>query len=125
MRASEIEKGIFFVGLGILFLTGWWWPGIMLVIAAAILGRTVANGQPWQSATGALWLIGIAVIFGIPGFIGGISGAFWDLFPLILVGLGLFMLFGRGCWPRSKGQQDDDKRKHKPKNDEDGDIHHV
>jgi hypothetical protein len=31
-RASSISGGIFLIGLGVLFLTGWWWPGILVVI---------------------------------------------------------------------------------------------
>ncbi len=113
-KASQIGTGVFFVGLGFLFFTGWWWPGIMFVIAASIIARTVTYGQPWQSATGAFWLIGIGVVFGVPGLIGDIASSFWQMFPLILIGIGLFMLFGGRCRPNISGKR---------KNDDD--IHHV
>ena len=109
-KASQVGTGVFFIGLGLLFFTGWWWPGIMFVIAASILARTMTAGERWSSATGALWLIGIGVVFGIPGLIGDI----WQLFPLILIGIGLFMLFGGKYRPDVSGKR---------KNDDD--IHHV
>lgn len=119
-NASQISGGVFLVGLGMLFLTGWWWPGIMFVIAASIIAGTMAEGKPLSQATGAFWLIGIGVFFGIPGLIGDIAGGFWNLFPLILIGLGLFMFFGGRYRPRVNGYDD------KPKNDDnDDDTYHV
>ena len=111
-KASQVGTGVFFVGLGLLFFTGWWWPGIMFVIAASMIVGTMAAGESWTSATGALWLIGIGVVFGIPGLIGDIAGAFWQIFPLILIGMGLFMLFGGKYRPSVSGKRknDDDIR---------------
>lgn len=120
-NASQISGGVFLVGLGMLFLTGWWWPGIMFVIGASMLARTMAEGEPLSSATGAFWTIGIGVVFGLPGLIGGIAGTFWNIFPLILVGLGLFMLFGGRYRPRVDNYSDNMKRK----NEDDDDIYNV
>ena len=111
-KASQAGTGVFFVGLGLLFFTGWWWPGIMFVIAASILAQTTAKGERWSSATGALWLIAIGVIFGIPGLITDIAGAFWLIFPLILVGMGLFMLFGGKYRPSVSGKRKNDDSHH-------------
>lgn len=112
-KATQVATGIFFVGLGLLFLTGWWWPGIMFVMAACILARAVAVGERLQDARGAWWLIGIGVIFGMPGLISDIAGTFWQFFPVILVGMGLFMIFGgkyRPCVGKGKRKNDDDQR---------------
>lgn len=107
-KASQAGTGVFFVGLGLLFFTGWWWPGIMFVIAASILAQTVAKGERWSTATGALWLIAIGVVFGVPGLIGDVAGAFRQLFPLILIGMGLFMLFGGKYRPKVNGKRKND-----------------
>lgn len=107
-KATQAGAGVFFVGLGLLFLTGWWWPGIMFVIAASVLARTVSAGEPWQSATGALWLVGIGVVFGIPGMIGDLAGAFWSVFPALLIGIGLFMVFGGKYRPKVSGKRKND-----------------
>ena len=107
-KASHISTGVFFVGLGILFFTGWWWPGIMFVIAAMILARAMVEGQPLRQATGAWWLIGIGVVFGVPGLIGDLASSFWELFPLILIAMGLFMVFGGKYRPNVSGKRKND-----------------
>ena len=108
-KGSHISTGVFFIGLGLLFLTGWWWPGIMFVLAAAILAPSLAAGESLRDATAAWWLIGIGVVFGMPGLIGDIASTFWDIFPLILVAIGLFMLFGGDRRPKiGKRKKGDD-----------------
>ncbi len=124
-QSWKIGNGIFFVGLGLLFLTGWWWPGIMLVFAASVLGRALAAGKSWQEARGALLLAVIALLFSLPGLMGSLSGAFWRWLPLIFVGIGLYMLFGGHCRSLFGHGDNDEKRKNKRKNDNGGDIHQV
>lgn len=124
-QSWKIGNGIFFVGLGLLFLTGWWWPGIALVFAASVLGRVLAAGKSLQEARGALLLAVIALLFSLPGLMGSLSGAFWRWLPLIFVGLGLYMLFGGHCRSLFGHGDDDEKRKNKRKNDNGGDIHQV
>ena len=118
-NAAQVGGGVFLVGLGMLFLTGWWWPGVMFVCAASILARTMAEGKPLRRATPAFWLIGIGIVFGAPWLVGAIASGFWKFFPLILIGLGLFMLFG-GRFRPHVGDYDD-----KPKNDDEDDVYHV
>ena len=45
MHSSSIAGGVFLVGLGMLVLTGWWWPGIMLVIGLASAAELARRGQ--------------------------------------------------------------------------------
>ncbi len=111
-KASQVGAGVFLLGLGLLFFSGWWWPGIMFVIAASILAQTMAAGKGWASAKGALWLIGIGLIFGLPDLIGDIASAFWQLLPLILIGSGLYMLFGGKCRPAAGGKRKNDDKIH-------------
>jgi len=44
-RASSISGGIFLIGLGVLLFTGWWWPGIMLVIGLSGGAELIFRGQ--------------------------------------------------------------------------------
>jgi hypothetical protein len=44
-RASGISGGIFLIGLGVLIVTGWWWPGIMLVIGLSGGAELIFRGK--------------------------------------------------------------------------------
>ena len=118
-RADQISGGVFMIGLALLFITHFWWPGIMFVIGATIIARTMAEGKDWTQATPAFWVIGIGVVFGVPGLFGGINwGSIW---PIALIAIGLFMLFGGNMRPKIS-RYDDDDAYDKRKNDEDDDI---
>ena len=43
-RANEISGAIWLIGLGILFVTGYWWPGILIVIGAGSIAQGLAEG---------------------------------------------------------------------------------
>ena len=87
-RVDQLAGGVFFVGLGVLFLTGYWWPGILFVIAATSLARGMAEGRAWYSVQGALWMIGIGLVF-----------AWGFSLPLLLILIGLSMLLGYAFRP--------------------------
>ena len=87
--ASAIWLGIFLVGLGVLLYTGWWWPGIMVILGLAGCAALVFRGQITK-AIGTLALFwGIALVFiivqemEVPWAIVG---------PLVLIGLGVIVL---------------------------------
>ncbi len=44
-RASSISGGIFLIGLGVLFMTDWFWPGILLVIGLSGGAEQIFRGQ--------------------------------------------------------------------------------
>lgn len=62
-RTDQASGAIFLIGLGLLFVTGWWWPGMLFVIAASSMARVMSEGQNWTSATGALWMAGMGLFF--------------------------------------------------------------
>ncbi|MDX2161611.1 MAG: hypothetical protein SF162_09825 [bacterium] len=90
-RPEQTFGGILLIGLAILYLTGYWFPGILFVIGAAVLGRTYAEGHTWQHADArpALILIGVGLVFSLNvlRFIGG------SWLPVLLVGIGAYLLF--------------------------------
>ncbi len=106
-RVDQIAGGVFLIGLAILFMTGYWWPGIMFVLGASSLARGMAEGQEWYSVQGALWLIGIGLVFAV-----GFS------LPLLLIIIGLSMLLGLTFKP-PMFQDGKRKRKHDEFDDED------
>jgi hypothetical protein len=77
-----ISGGVFLIGLAVLALTGWWWPGILVLLGITALASSVASGRPWAGVQGALWLFGIALIAALHLWWPGI---------LILVGLSAIM----------------------------------
>lgn len=57
-----VSGGVFLIGLAVLAITGWWWPGILVLIGITALGGSAASGQRWAGVQGALWLFGLAFI---------------------------------------------------------------
>jgi hypothetical protein len=43
--ASAIWLGILLIGLGVLIFTGWWWPGIMVILGLAGFAALIFRGQ--------------------------------------------------------------------------------
>lgn len=101
---GALSGGVFLIGLGLLFLTGWWWPGIMLVIAASTAAKAWGEGNPDRRrehlrAAGFIALIGIAFS--------------WNLWPVFLIGAGLLML-----WDNSRRKRGDERPWHEALRDD-------
>jgi hypothetical protein len=88
-RGNQVSGAVFLIGLGLLFLTNFWWPGILFVLGAAAIAQGLSEGRGWYALQGGIWLIGIGLVFSI-----GFS------LPLLLILIGLSMLFGRLLRPR-------------------------
>ncbi|HNP70899.1 MAG TPA: hypothetical protein PKK15_07320 [Kouleothrix sp.] len=86
---GSIAGGVFLVGLGMLALTGWWWPGIMLVIGAASAAELARRGQV---AAAAATFVGFAAIpVGIALF-AAINVPWLPVGAFVLIALGLISL---------------------------------
>jgi hydrogenase/urease accessory protein HupE len=59
-RANAVTGGIWLIGLGVLFATKLWWPGILFLAGATAIIQGTAHGARWPSIHGGLWLILIA-----------------------------------------------------------------
>jgi hypothetical protein len=77
-QAHTITGGIWLIGLGVMFATGYWWPGILIVAGITAMVEGWALGQGWYGLQGGIWLIVFAV---------------WAMFhfniALLFVGLGI------------------------------------
>lgn len=60
-RAGQITGGVWMIGLGILFFTGMWWPGIMFLFGASAIVGGLVEGRGWYAFQGGLWSIAIGV----------------------------------------------------------------
>jgi hypothetical protein len=50
--ASGVQSAVWMIGLGILFLTGDWWPGIMILIGVSMVMGALARGWAALDAAG-------------------------------------------------------------------------
>jgi hypothetical protein len=82
-----IMGGLWLIGIAVLAITGWWWPGIMVLVGiSALLGGLQSGGsweQRWGGIQGAIWAFGIAVL--------AVTGWWW---PGIMVLVGLSAISG-------------------------------
>lgn len=102
-RSDQIFGGVMLIGIAILFLTNWFWPGILYVVGAAIIIRSVAEGKSWMDNKGALVVLAIAIIFTFERLVDVFSG---NLLPFLLIALGLYMLFGQNRRSAGRSKRD-------------------
>jgi hypothetical protein len=87
--AGGISGGIFLISLGVLLVTGWWWPGIMVAIGLASGASLIFRGKIWQGIGSLVFFCGIAVAVEVvraTDISGVVIGAF------ILIGIGVIIL---------------------------------
>jgi len=82
---NPITAGLLLIGIGALWLTGWWWPGIMVVLGIAIGSGLVFRGRYLAGAVLA------AIFFAIPLLVE--ADIPWGIFgPMVLLGIGAVVL---------------------------------
>jgi hypothetical protein len=96
-KKSPIFAGIMLIGLGILVFTGWWWPGIMLVIGTALGVDKFLQGQVKEAI--GLFLLFLAIPTAVFIFSNNIIP--WTVFaPILLIGIG-GLIIGRSLLNRA------------------------
>lgn len=92
-RADQVGAAVFIIGLGIIALLNYWWPGIMFVIGAGLLANEFIIGEGKLNWTNNR-VIGacVVILIGLTGVVNFNLNVLW---PLILIGLGVAILFGR------------------------------
>jgi hypothetical protein len=85
-RTPSISGGVFLIGLGILVYTGWWWPGILLVIGLASSAELILRGKYVAALTTFSFFAAIPLVVSadIPWHIMG---------PFILIAMGASAIF--------------------------------
>ncbi len=102
----NMTGGVFLIGLAMLFITGYWFPGILFVIGATALADSMVGSRQEEARSGGIFMIGLGIIFAI---------GFRVELLFLMIGLGLIF-----C-PAAKNRfsmWDSDKPKRKSKNDE-------
>ena len=88
-QASAISGGIFLISLGVLLVTGWWWPGIMVAIGLASGAELIFRGKVWSGIGSLLFFCGIAVVVELAR----VSDVSWTVVgAMILIGIGVIIL---------------------------------
>jgi predicted membrane protein len=105
--SGRLTPAIVLIGIGILFLLGnlhlipsidWfdYWPVILIVIGALKLADAGRGGN----LTGGAILLGIGAAF-MASNLGYLPFPVWDLWPLLLIWIGVVLLFQRAPWHES------------------------
>lgn len=87
--SAALSSGIFLIGLGVLMATGWWWPGIMVVIGLSSGAALIFRGKTWQGISTLAFFCGIAIVVEIvrrTDMNGVVIAAF------VLIGIGVITL---------------------------------
>ena len=82
---SGVAGGLILIGIGILLITGWWWPGIMVVIGVALAADRWLSGRTREG------IVLLAIFLAIPvalSVMGSIDIPWIWLLALVLIGLG-------------------------------------
>jgi hypothetical protein len=83
-RLEGASVGIILIGVGLIFLLNIdFFPAILVVVGLASLPGSLANEGLWAGIQGAVWLIGLAILFATD-----------KLWPGILILIGLSMIGG-------------------------------
>lgn len=107
INRSQASGGVFLIGLAVLFITGFWWPGVLFVIGLTSIAHAVyEEDKHWTQATGGLWMIGIGLLFWLPGLLN------LNFIALLLIALGLFLIFGDEARSRGWFKWDDCQFEH-------------
>ena len=81
-NAAAISGGVFLIGLGVLFLIDWLFPGILMLLGLVGLVHEWMKGEPSKGLTAFLVLGGLAVLFSL-------SFSWSIVLPVTLICLGL------------------------------------
>jgi hypothetical protein len=85
-RANAVSTAVFLIGIGVLFYTHFWWPGVLFLLGVEAAIQGFVRGRGWYALNGAFWFFAIGLLFvfhvGLP-----------ELFVLLGVGVLLNAFF--------------------------------
>jgi hypothetical protein len=87
---NHVTGAVFLIGLGIIALLNFWWPGIMFVTGIALLAGEFVETRTLNFSSGRVIGAAVIIVIGLLGLIDfNINwGAIWPII-LILLGVGL------------------------------------
>lgn len=88
-KASAISGAIFLISLGVLLITGWWWPGILIAIGLAGCAELVFRGQIARGIGTLAFFCAIPIIVAL---VQATNIPWTVVIALVLVGIGVISL---------------------------------
>ena len=88
-KASGVSIGILLISLGVLIVTSWWWPGILVALGLASGAELIFRGQTTRGIGTLVVFWGIALVVVI---VQAVNVPWAVVAPLILIGLGVIIL---------------------------------
>ena len=88
-KGDAISGGIFLISLGVLLVTGWWWPGIMIALGLSSGAGLIFRGKIWQGVLSLAFFCSIPIIVWI---IQGTDISWTLVGAFILIGIGIIVL---------------------------------
>lgn len=98
-KADSLSLGVLLIGFGVLSFLHSWWPGILLVIAAALIVRQYLRGRYYDIFLTTLIFGGLFLVT----FIGKV----WDfIIPVCFTVAGIYLIFREYVMPKGKIGED-------------------
>jgi len=85
-KATAISNGVFLIGLAMLIYTGYWWPGILLVVWANLFLKQYLTGRVYDATITSVLLLGLVAL-------SVLNLGITALGPILLVVGGIYIIF--------------------------------
>jgi len=110
-KADAISNGLFLIGLGVLIYTGFWWPGILVVLWVTLGARQFFTGRIYDLIISTIILLGLTAVT--------LLNLNWTIIvPILLVLGGIHIIFREYCV--AEGIEEEDTIEETEKEIEDG-----
>jgi hypothetical protein len=83
---SGVAGGLILIGIGVLLITGWWWPGIMVVVGVALAAERWLSGRTREAVVVLGIFLAIPVALAI---MGNLDIPWVWVIAFVLIGLGV------------------------------------
>lgn len=88
-QGDAISGGIFLISLGVLIVTGWWWPGIMFALGLSSGAGLIFRGKIWRGILSLAFFCSIPIVIWIIEE----TAIPWSLVgSLVLIGVGVIVM---------------------------------
>jgi hypothetical protein len=102
---GQVTGAVFLIGLGIIALLNFWWPGIMFVIGVSLLAGEFVETRSINFSSGRVIGAAVVMVIGLLGLI-DFNINWGGIWPIVLILLGVGLL-ARNYMGGSKSKNDE------------------